>query len=378
VSDAPAVAPIGNRGYPVLVLLPWLLGILAYWIIVVVDPYHLRHEGPAFRLANHRYPDLEWPRLIGLATAQSHDVVLLGGSTALPISPDIMREAIPRARSPINLSYIAPRPRDMPQILPRIAQITGLERVILFMDFTLMERGPRRSASGEILQNMATTNWSHGGDFALSTALASLHATMSGTYDLPVWSRLTVPDFMVGATPVTQSAGVMQRFRDAVQRHADDVFAKSTLTCRQIPYVQTVLVPFLTEMAKKHVAVDLVFPSIPYVLYYDWIEHAPPFNTLLQGPVFDQFIVFKKCVIAARDHVGVDSNRVIALDTNDSVSGDLHRYFDNIHLIDPEAYRTVMRMIADGDETITSANIDRHEAALRNKVAREAALIVAR
>lgn len=375
MSDSPAVAGNGNRGYPGLALLPWLLGIIAYWIIVVVDPYHLRHNGPTFRLAEHRYPDLEWSRLIGITTGQPHGLVLLGGSTAMPISPDIMREAFPRARNPINLSYIAPRPLDMPRILPRIAQITGLERVILFMDFTLIEREPRRSASGEVLENMASTNWSHGGDFALSTALASLHALASGTYDLPFWSDITVPEYMLGATPMTHSAGVMRRFRDAVQRHADDVFAKSTLTCAQIPYLQNELVPFLTQMANKHVAVDLVFPSIPFVLYYDWIDHGPPFNTLLPGPVFDQFIVFKRCVIAARDQVGVDSNRVIALDTKDSLSGDVGRYFDSIHLIDPEAYRTVIRMIADGDETITSANIDQHEADLRTKVARTAARI---
>ena len=377
MSDAPVTGGIdarGNRGYPGLVFLPWLFALVAFWIIVAVDPYHLRQDGPAYRFADHLYPDLEWPRLMRLATAQPHDLVLLGGSTVLPISNDMVQQAFPGTRSPINLSYLSPRPFDMPWILPRIEQVTGLERVILVMDFTLLDTSPRRSYTGDVLQSMATTNWSHRGDFGLSTAVASLHAFATGTYDLGLWSKRAVPDFMLGGKPLTESAADMQRFRSAVARHADDVFAKSRLTCSQIPYLQRELVPFLTDMANKHVAVDLVFPSLPYVIYYDWIDRKPPFHdTMLPGPVFDQMIVFKKCVIAARDQVGADNDRVIALDSNASVSGDLGLYFDTIHPLSPETYRTEARMIANGNETISAANIDRHEADLRSKVAQWAA-----
>jgi hypothetical protein len=243
------------------------------------------------------------------------------------------------------------------------------------MDFTLMDRHPFRSSAGESLANMATINWSHGGDFALTTALASIHSAIYGTYDLPSWAHLDVPEFMQGAQPVTQSKTVMERFRRAVERHKYDVFAESTLTCDQIPYLRNILIPFLSAMAQQRVAVVLVFPPVPYVLYYDWIENQPRFNILLAGPVFDQFMEFKKCVIAARDQLGQESNRVIALDSNDSVSGDLRLYSDSAHLLDPDAYRTVMRMIAKGDEEITSANIGEHEVLLRMKVARSAAQI---
>jgi hypothetical protein len=372
VNDTPEASRIDNRGYPLLVLLPWLCAIVAYWIIVAVDPFHVRHGGPVFRLGDHRYQDAELPYMIYLATLQSHDVVLVAGSTAMPITRDMMQEAFPRAQSPINLSYLAPRPLDMAQILPRIAHIPGLKRVILYMDWTLLDSGPVRSPTGQVWESLAKTNWSHSADFSISNALGSLHAVQSGTFELSIWYR-DVPDFMLKETPVTEHADVMKQFREAAQRHAGDVFAKSTLTCQKIPYLQTVLVPFMTEMANKHIAVDLVFPAIPYVLYYYWIEHRNDFNILLPGPLFDQFMVFKRCVVAARDQVGGDSNRIIAIDTDDAISGDLRRYFDSIHLLDPEAYRTELRMIADGDETITSANIDRHEADLRSKVAQAGA-----
>ena len=74
----------GDRRYGGLLFLPWLFGILASWLIVVADPYHLRNSSTLYALADHRYPDLEWPRLIGVATAHTHDLVLLGGSSGMP------------------------------------------------------------------------------------------------------------------------------------------------------------------------------------------------------------------------------------------------------------------------------------------------------
>jgi len=372
VSGRPDVDRVSRHKYAGLVLLPWILGIAAYWIIVIADPYHLRAGARVVQLAGHRYPDEEWPRLIGVTTAQPHDVVLLGGSTAMPITPDMMREAF-GAQRPLNLSYYAPRPLDMPLILPKIARISGLRRVILFMDFSLMEKGGQRSAAGVVLESMAATNWSHRADFSVATALASLRALVTGVFDLSTWVS-EKPDYLSGAVPLPDSSGIMHRFRSAVQRHATDVFAKSPLTCAQLPYLQTELAPFLRQMVAKHVAVDLVFPPLPYILNYDWIDRRPPhFDTLLPGPVFDQFMVFKRCVIAVRDEVGGSSARVLALDATESLSGDIDLYLDTIHLIDPQAYRTVTRMIAQGDDAIDSTNIDRHEAELRINITRSAA-----
>lgn len=367
----------GSRWYLPLVLIPLVLGLVGYWAIVAVDPYGLRGTGLTVRLGKHRYPDREWPRLIGPLTSEAHDLVLLGGSTTMSISPQMMQEAFPGARNPINLSYIAPRPLDLKQVLASVGRIKDLNRVILVMDFTLLERRPLRSASGEQLAGMSTTDWSHGGDFAWQTALASLHRLVKGTYDLPAWSRLDVPEFMNGQKPATQSAKVMRRFSLAATRHADDVFARTSLDCGQIPFIAGVLKPFLLQMAQKRAAVDMVFPPVPYILHYDWIENQPRFNILLPGPVFDQFMVFKKCVIAARERFGGQLDRVIALDTNDALSGDLGHYVDSAHLIGSDVYRTVMHMIAAGDETITSANVGQYEAALRMKVSRAGRQIAA-
>jgi hypothetical protein len=362
----------GSRCYLLLVLMPYLLGLVGYWAIVVADPYGLRGTGLSVRLGDHRYPDREWPRLIGPLTSEAHDLALLGGSSTMWISPQIMQEAFPGARNPINLSYLAPRPLDLAQILASVGQIKDLKRVILVLDFTLLEQRQLRSATGDDLANMSTTSWSHGGDFSWQTALASMHRIVKGSYDLPMWSRLEIPEFMSGQKPVTQSASVMRRFRVAVNRHADDVFASTTLDCSQIPFISGVLEPFLARMAQQQVAVDMVFPPVPYIVNYDWIENRPRWINMLPGPVFEQLMAFKKCVIAARERVDGKLDRVIALDSNDAISGDLGHYEAFAHLIGSDLYRTVMHMIATGDETITSANVDQYEAALRMKVSRGA------
>ncbi len=363
-----------SPGYAGLVILPWLFGLVAYWIIVAIDPYEVRRTHPPYELAEHRYPDDEWTRLLNVITAKPHEVILLGGSTAMAIDQSLMREVFPGALNPVNLSYVAPRPPDMPLILPKIARVPGLKRIILFMDFTLQEKGHRRSPSGDILQGLRDTDWSHGSDFSLTTALASIHALADGTYDLRMWSALALPDYMLGGAPLTQSSNAMRRFKEALRRHGDDVFASSGLSCGQIPYLRTVLEPFLQQMANSHVAVDLVFPPVPYILYYDWIDHRPPtHDALIDGPVFDQFMVFEKCVVSTVDESGAQDTRVLALDANDNLSGNLGHYFDTLHLIDPAAYRLEAQMIADGDGQISSDNFEQHEAQLRAKVSRWAA-----
>jgi hypothetical protein len=363
-----------SRGYAGLVLLPWLFGLMAYWIIVAIDPYELRRAHPPYQLAEHRYPDDEWTRLLNVVTSEPHDAILLGGSTAMAIDQSLLREAFPGALNPVNLSYVAPRPPDMPLILPKIARIPGLKHIVLFMDFTLMEKGQRRSPSGDIWKSFRDTDWSHGGDFGLTTALASLHAVANGTYDLNMWSAIALPDYMIGGAPLTQSFTAIQRFKETLRSHGDDVFASSGLSCGQIPYLKSVLEPFPQQMTNRHIAVDLVFPPVPYVLYYDWMDHRPPsHDALIDGPVFDQFMTFEKCVVATIDPLGAKDIRVLALDANDKLSGDLGHYFDTLHLIDPAAYQLEAHMIANGDGQITSANFEQHEAELRAKVSRWAA-----
>ncbi len=373
-----APSPRAETGkYAGLVILPWLVGILAFWLIVAGDPYHIGNRGTPYRIADHRYPDTEWPRLITLATATPHDLVILGGSTAMPITREMLQQAFPAERDPINLSYLAPRPADTLYTLPRIAAVPGLKHFIYYMDFTLLERGSRLSAAGEALEGMANTSWSHRSDFSFVTALATLQAFRSGVFDSAFWAGVKQPDFMTEAKPVTDLPRVMKQFRSSVQEHAADVFAKSSVTCNDIPFIERQLSPFLNEMSRRHVKVDLVFPAVPYILYYDWIDHRPPSNftsnTLSPGPVYDQFMVYRRCVIAAVERVASDNIRVIAIDTSDTLSGDLSLYFDSLHLIDPGAQRRVTQMIAAGDRTLTSANIDEYDAELRDKVTAAAA-----
>lgn len=191
-----------------------------------------------------------------------------------------------------------------------------------------------------------------------------------GTYDLPWWVKLTQPEFMKEDRPVTTSTSTMARFRGTISRNWSKVFDKSRLTCEQIPYVETILLPFLKKMKNRNVPVDVAFPPLPYVLYYDWIENSSAFRIFLPGPVFDQFAVFKRCVVAAVDRVKTPLDRVLTLDSQDEISGNMQKYLDSAHLLDRTSYKAVVQAIASGIEIITPTTVEQHLFTLREKVVR--------
>jgi hypothetical protein len=49
---------------------------------------------------------------------------------------------------------------------------------------------------------------------------------------------------------------------------------------------------------------------------------------------------------------------------------------DTVHLLDLHAHRETTRMMGAGEETLTSANIDDHEARLRAKIVRAGDLLL--
>ena len=348
--------------------LPFLIGAIGLIMMFLVDPYGVRGSAliPA-QLASHRYPDREWPRLLNVTSRQPHDMVLLGSSTMMRVDSDMLREAFSGTRAPVNLSYIAPRPADLSIALGKLVANPSIARVVLMMDFSLMERRGWKSTAGEHLDHLARTSWRNAADFSFSTAAASFHRVAFGTYSLPWW-RSDIPNFMEGARKITDDPARIGRIKAAVVAHTDLVFARSPLTCNDIPFIAESLVPFLKTSDARHLELDIAFPPLPYLLHYDWIENRPRFGILLPGPVFDQFITFKRCVVDAVERHGSQKVRVLALDSDDVVSGNLANYMDSAHLIDADAYRRVLRMIAEGKERLSSATLDAHDASLRAKV----------
>lgn len=359
-----------KRKYLLIMTIPFWAGIVSLALIVFVDPYDVRSFGLEPRIAAHRYPDREAPLLRSILLQQPRDLVIIGGSTIMAVDESMMRDAFPDFRSPINLSYIAPRPLDQADALADVSGAIGLKKVILFMDYTLMEKQKILSASGTDIASLKSTNWHRAADYSIQRAAASFHRLAFGTYDLPSWAKLNQPEFMKGAAPVTMSASTMARFSRTASRNLTKAFEKSGLTCEQIPYIKTILIPFLMKMKARNVAVDLAFPPLPYVLYYDWMENVQSDQILLPGPVFDQFAVFKRCVVTALDRVNAPWDRVLTLDTQDDISGNMQRYMDSAHLLDPAAYKAVLVAIASGNEIITPTNIEEHISTLREKVIR--------
>lgn len=356
--------------------LPFLFGCIGLLLIVIVDPYLVRSTGLIEpKLGEHRYPDTEWARLINVTSSAKHDTVLLGGSTVMMIDTTMLREAFPESQSPVNLSYTAPRPPDIKVVLSRLGKNTALKRIVIVMDFSLLDKSGMMSGSGQFLEHLERTNWSKAMDFSLETAAASLHRIVFGTYSLPWWSQRIEPDFMIGAGRAIDNPSLLARLKLAVIKHKSSVFDNSQLRCNDIPFIPMVLVPFLDELKEKEIVVELVFPPLPYTAHYDWIDNRPLRGILLLGPVFDQLMTYKKCVVFAVEDNQFKNVRILAADSDDGISGDLNNYMDGAHLQSKAAFQKVLIGIVEGREQLTRQSLKSHELNLRKKVSRTGDLL---
>lgn len=357
-----------DLAYVLIAALPLLAGFAAYWLIVFVDPYGVRPWGKGIHLDGQWVADRERPLLVDNSLRQPHDLVLFGASTTMAVSNRMLQDAY-GARTPLNISFIAPRPVDYGEVLSRIETAPALKRVVLVMDFTLLDRSSLKSTAGFDRHNLQSTSWSHGGDFSLDAAQTSLSLLFGPPQPPLVLDPGRRPEFMSGGTAVTQSAATMRRFVTAVEKQRQGVFGGTPPGCDSFPFIAQRLVPFVRQMHARHVPVDVVFPAYPYVLYYDWTQNLPRFGILRPGGVFVQLMSFKRCVVTAlRPYLG-SGTAVVAPDSDDALSGDLHNYMDSGHLLSDSSYETFVHMAAQRNVSLTERNLDAYEASLRKKIA---------
>src|SRR3569623_874026 len=79
--------------------------------IIIVDPYGLRPWGVPIHLKDGNYPGSETTRLLRSITSHRQDVVLIGGSPMMPITPSLLREEF-GVQWAANLAYEAPTWQD--------------------------------------------------------------------------------------------------------------------------------------------------------------------------------------------------------------------------------------------------------------------------
>lgn len=374
-----AARPAGDQRRPRLLrrlflslaLLPFALGLAGLLLIsLVVDPYDVRPWGLEPRLADHRYPDVEWPLLLKVVTKEEHGLALIGASTLMPVSKGQLETAFGARNRPVNLAYPYAAPGDIGVVAEAAAEMPGLRRVLFVMDHSQMMGMEEKRLPAALRQQVFASNWARAGDFRWDTLAASWNRLVHGTYDRPAWRAIAWPEFFANFRPVPENSRSMARIAAAMARHRGDVLGGGeAVDCGRYPFLAKVLAPSLSRFRERGIAVDLVFPPYPYAGYYDWIDRRTSNDPFRPGAVYPQLMEFKSCVIAVAESSGGQVS-VHAMDTDEAIAGHLGNYADNVHIIRPALFERVLDHVASRDALVSSASFDRFAAELGDKVRR--------
>ena len=341
--------------------------VLSYVFVFLVDPYDLRSVGVRGRLADTTYADAVVPRLVSVAAHDGSDLILVGASTSMAITPAMLREAFPTAERPVNLSFLSMRADQLATVLERIETSQTLERVLINVEFTF-------NREIEWIQPVTETRYyadawndpvpEFGAD-AVTTAVAALR---TGIVDQPTWRRRHPdrPDFMLARAPLKQRPGAIAELDAAADASRAWVTSAPEITCDQVPVLRETLVPFLRRMAERGVPVDLLLPPYSLALYAEWSLNYRGKWFPGRGTVYANLMALKRCTVLAADEL--PNVRVHAFDTDFSMTRNLNLYYDSSHLYEPEAYRDILRRVARGDAVLRAADWPRFEATLRKAI----------
>lgn len=349
----------------------YILAIVSYVFVWIVDPYALRSWSVPVRLSDHpSYADRVTPLLFSVAARDGTGLVILGGSTSMGYSTPMLRAAFPEADRPVNLSFSGPNARDIEMELSRLETSNSLKRVIVSLDWTLIKDVKDLPNFGRIWNKRPYVGSWHDPvpEYSPEAVRMSGHVLRTGILDLPDWHTVS-PDrpeyFMVDDAPVTTDPQALARLAHAADISRAWVTRAPPIACNALPNLGTIIVPLVRRIAAHGVAVDLLSPPYSLAIYSDWSVRRP--GTFPgKGGVFANLVSLRRCAVEMTSDI--PNVRVHAFDTDASLTGDLSLYKDSAHISDYETYQNILFHIAKGDHVLTVSKLPAFETALRNAV----------
>jgi hypothetical protein len=346
------------------IVLIWAAGLACYGFVWFADPYELRFTHPAERLADHPYPAEVVPRLMSVAANGGVDMIIVGASTALGYTPNMMRQAFPDVHEPANLAYACASPNDFGLFLPFFERSRTLKRVIISLDVSLIANCTGQQTP-DLDPRYYARSWSDPvPDFNAESLELSASVLRTGVLDLGAWRPLPGDrvNWITTAPPVTATPAYMTKLRRYVEAARGRATAGAPLPCSAVPSLQTTIVPFIRRMAARGVKVDLLAPPLSLPVYSEWTVAWTPFK----APPFASVMALQRCALqmtAAFPNVRFDS-----FDTDESIVGNLSLYRDSEHVGSVDTYRRILRLVASGQARVTAQDWPQHEAALKREI----------
>ncbi len=335
-----------------------------YLFVGIVDPYEIRHVRGGESLADHPYPAEITPRLMSVAANGDTDMVIVGASTALGYTPNMMRAAFPGTSHPANLAYACASPADFGLFLPLLERSKALKRIIISLDVSLIANcaGQERP---DLDPRYYTLSWSDlVPDFNAESLELSAGVLRTGVLDLGAWRAL--PDDRVSwittAPPVTTEPAYLAKLHGYVEAARGRATAGAPLPCSAVPSLQTTIVPFIRRMAARGVQVDLLAPPLSLPVYSEWTVAWTPFK----APPFASVMALQRCAVLMT--AGLPNVHFNSVDTDPAIVGNLSVYRDTEHVGSVDTYRRTLPLIASGHARVAPQDWRQHEALLKHEI----------
>lgn len=343
--------------------LPLLFGLAICATVALVDPLELRPWGLVPRFFDGNYPELVTPKLVRAVTSEHQDVILVGGSQAMGVTPAQLRKAF-GAQSSFNLAYSLSEARDLAAVSGAAVRSPGLKRLVVELPFTAMDwdRPPAATGAGAIAVLKAP--WYALPDFGEDIARASLERLRSGEFATAEWRRQAA-NFLGTRSILQQPQLLKETNRDFLRIPASRFANPTPISCDQFALVSNALGPLMSESARRGVELDLYFPPIPPASY-------PRAESKRAGRFswFGQVMSFHRCVLAEAAGFPGPNVHVIAADADPEIIGDLANFKDTIHLFRPNKFDRLL-------DDIRSHRFELHERDANGYVQRISAAVLA-
>jgi hypothetical protein len=330
--------PLGRiankRLFLLVALIPLLLGWAICAVVIAVDPLDLRPWGATPRFIDANYPELMTPKLARAVTRQPEDVILIGGSQAMGVTPAQIRNAFQVGRA-VNLAYSLLRAPDAGALMQAAVRTPRLKRLVVELPFTLMEARQPPAATGASALSVLNARWYALPDFGDDVARASLERVRTGTYGLERWKREAAG--FLGTENVLDNPFMRRLLAQGLaQVPAARFERRAQIPCGAFPFIRENILPVARDAASRGVVLDFYFPAIS-LQGYPRME----MDNTLSGPdiaFFDRLTSFHGCVASAIASAGLANVHVHALDLDPELVSDLRNFKDSYHLMRPDKF----------------------------------------
>jgi hypothetical protein len=356
---------IGGRGaYLFLLAAVFCSAVLLCAFVTAMDPYDLYGWGPRAKLDRDYYNNSPAPWVLNIVTSAGYDTLLIGGSTADNYRSSDMQRLLTGSKRAFNLSYSAPRPRDLRIVMQKVSAAKGLHRVLLSLDSSFLLPADAKAAQfPEFLYDKDPTNDLRAVDAKSVTLSARL---LTGReFIVSAWDAGRNEKKDVAEYRLTQQASFADAARELIDSRRPHVAAPSALTCSDLPDVN-LIGNFARALAARGIRLDVIVPPYSYYLYYKWLDPEHLAITHDAAPL-TAFILLRRCALA--QIAGNANAHMFALDLQPQIVQDMANYKDEAHLFGLNHAREILADVNAGRNELTPGNFDAYAAELRRRVA---------